>query len=125
MNLFFVHGSGQHARLVTPELTGTLLPGVVRDSVLTLAREMCMPIEQRPVLFEDWRSGIVDGTITETFACGTAAVVTAVGTVRSAAGEWTIGDQTEGPVTRRLREALLDVQHGSAADPHNWMYSVC
>ena len=64
------------------------------------------------------------GEITEVFACGTAAVVTPVGEVKHAGGSFTVGDGEPGPVTMRLREALLDIQHGTAPDPHGWMRRV-
>jgi branched-chain amino acid aminotransferase len=59
------------------------------------------------------------------FACGTAAVITPVGTVRSAAGSWTIGDGEPGPVTMRLREQLLGMQFGQLPDPYGWVHKVC
>ena len=68
-----------------------------------------------------WRAGNASGEITEVFACGTAAVITPVGAVKSAAGEWTVGDGAAGPITMQLRSAMLDLQHGSAPDPHGWM----
>ena len=58
------------------------------------------------------------------FACGTAAVVTPVGSVKSADGEWTVGDGQPGPVTMRLRHALLDIQTGRTDDPFNWIHRI-
>jgi branched-chain amino acid aminotransferase len=125
MNLFFVQGAGDNARLITPMLSGALLAGVVRDSVLTLAQDMGLPTEERLVSLRGWRDGAVNGSITETFACGTAAVVTPVGEVRTANGAWTVADGKEGPLTRRLRQALLDLHHGRVADRHGWMRQIC
>ena len=65
------------------------------------------------------------GELTEVFACGTAAVITPVGTVRSANGEWTVGDGNPGPVTMRLREELVGIQYGHRPDPHGWVYKIC
>jgi branched-chain amino acid aminotransferase len=125
MNLFFVRGSGPGAEVVTPTLTGTMLPGVTRDSLLVLARRLgYSPAEQR-ICIDQWREECAAGRITEVFACGTAAVVTPVGRVRDTAGDWTIGDGNAGPVTLRLRSHLLDLQHGLAADPDGWMHPVC
>ena len=76
MNLFFVLGSGDDAELVTPELTGTLLPGITRDSLIAMAREMGHTVTERLFSVDEWRDGVADGTVTETFACGTAAVIT-------------------------------------------------
>ncbi|MGY1694927.1 MULTISPECIES: branched-chain amino acid aminotransferase [unclassified Geodermatophilus] len=124
MNLFFVLGSGDDAELVTPELTGTLLPGITRDSLITLARERGMRVTERRFSVDEWRAGVADGSVTETFACGTAAVITPVGEVRARTGDFTVGDGTPGPVTMSLREHLLDIQHGRVPDTHGWLHRV-
>jgi branched-chain amino acid aminotransferase len=124
MNLAFVFGSGEHARLVTPALTGTLLPGITRDSLLRLAADLGYGAEERRVSVEEWRKGNADGSITEVFACGTAAVITPVGEVKSKSGGWTIAGGQAGPVSMRLRSALVDIQRGSAPDPHGWRHPV-
>jgi branched-chain amino acid aminotransferase len=121
MNLYFVHGTGADARLVTPELTGSLLPGVTRDSLLTVAKDLGYGAEEGRINVDDWREGNASGEISEVFACGTAAVITPVGSVKSATGEWTVGDGGSGPITMQLRQALLDVQTGRTADVHGWM----
>jgi branched-chain amino acid aminotransferase len=122
MNLYFVYGSGSSARIVTPSLTGTLLPGVTRDSLLTLAGDLGYGADEGKISTDEWREGCASGAITEVFACGTAAVITPVGAVDSAHGGWTIGDGTPGPVSMRLREHLLGIQTGREADPHGWMH---
>jgi branched-chain amino acid aminotransferase len=124
MNLFFVLGSGRGAELVTPELTGTLLPGITRDSLITLARERGHTVTERKFSVDEWRQGVADGSITETFACGTAAVITPVGEVKARTGDFTVGDGTPGPLAMSLREALLDIQHGRVADTHGWLHRV-
>jgi branched-chain amino acid aminotransferase len=124
MNLYFVYGTGGDARIVTPALTGTLLPGVTRDSLLTVATDLGLSAEEGRLDVEAWRTGNADGSITEVFACGTAAVITPVGQVRSADGGWPVGDGSPGPVTLRLREHLLDLQHGRLPDPHGWMHTL-
>jgi branched-chain amino acid aminotransferase len=124
MNLCFVLGAGADAQIVTPELTGTLLPGITRDSLLTLARDMGYGVSERRVSVEEWRKGVADGSITETFACGTAAVITPVGEVKARTGDFVIGDGSPGPISMRLREALLDIQHGRTADAHGWLHRV-
>ncbi len=128
MNLYLVYRDG---RLVTPELTGTILEGVTRDSVLTLAREHGLTVEERRVAIDEWRDGVASGEISEVFACGTAAVITPVGRLvwdggeavtPVAAGAAGDGDGDEiGPVAGRIRAALLDVQYGRAEDTHGWM----
>lgn len=123
MNLFFVYGKGKDARVVTPRLTGTLLPGVTRDSLLTLAAELGYRVEEVKITVDEWREGCASGEITESFACGTAAVITPVGSVDSKnSGTWTIGDGQPGEITMKLREALVNIQTGRAEDTHNWMH---
>ncbi|MGH3796328.1 MAG: branched-chain amino acid aminotransferase [Pseudonocardiaceae bacterium] len=120
-NLYFVFGEGRQARLVTPELTGTLLPGITRDSLLTLARDHGMGVEERRISTEEWEKGAQTGDISEVFACGTAAVITPVGRVAYSGGEFTIGSGATGPVTGQLRAALTVIQRGVGPDSHGWM----
>ncbi|MCG7527021.1 branched-chain amino acid aminotransferase [Streptomyces sp. OfavH-34-F] len=120
MNLYFVYGD----RIVTPSLTGSLLAGITRDSLLKLAGDLGYTAEEDRVSLDQWRDDTAAGTLTEVFACGTAAVITPVGTVKCAGGEWTQGDGTPGPVTLKLRERLLDIQRGTAEDTHGWMHSL-
>ena len=122
MNLFFVFGREKPARLMTPALTGTLLPGITRDSLLVLGRKRGFAVEEGRLSVDEWRAGCEDGTLTEVFACGTAAVITPVGAVRSARGSWTVGDGGPGTVSMGLRQALVDIQRGAAPDVHGWMY---
>jgi branched-chain amino acid aminotransferase len=124
MNLYFVYGSGADARIVTPKLTGTLLPGITRDSLLTVAGDLGYRSEEAQISIDDWRLGNESGELTEVFACGTAAVITPVGEVKSAAHAWRVGTGEPGPVTMRLRQALLDIQTGKAPDFHGWMHKL-
>ncbi len=121
MNLFFVFGSGGSARLVTPELSGSLLPGITRDSLLQLAGDAGFAVEERKIDVEEWRKGVASGEITEVFACGTAAVITPVAHVKYDDGEFTIGDGSPGEVTMALRDTLTAIQRGLFADTHGWM----
>ena len=121
MNLFFVFGEGPHARLLTPELSGSLLPGITRESLLTLAADLGYDVGEGRISREEWRLGCESGEISEVFACGTAAVITPVGSVRSREHSWEIGDGQPGPVAMRLRQRLLDIQTGRAPDPHGWV----
>jgi len=121
MNLFFVFGSGDDARVVTPELTGSLLPGVTRKSLLELTSSLGHRVEERRISTDEWESAAASGELTEVFACGTAAVITPVGHVKHASGEFTIADGEPGALTMKLREHLTGIQNGTAPDPHNWM----
>ena len=121
MNIFFVFGSGGSARLVTPELSGSLLPGITRDSLLQLAIDAGFSVEERKVDIEEWQKKAAAGEITEVFACGTAAVITPVSRVRYGDGEFTIADGEPGEVTMALRDTLTGIQRGTFADTHGWM----
>ena len=123
-NLFFVYGSGADARLLTPELSGSLLPGITRDSLLRAAGVLGIPAEEGRITVEQWREQAASGEITEVFGCGTAAVVTPLGSVKSKTDEFSIGDGTPGPVTLRLREHLQGVQRGLVEDKHGWLYRI-
>ncbi|MEV7340194.1 branched-chain amino acid aminotransferase [Streptomyces sp. NPDC093544] len=118
MNLYFVYGD----RIVTPELTGSLLAGVTRDSLLTVARDLGHESEEGRISIEQWQRDSENGTLTEVFACGTAAVITPVGTVKRTGVEWQQSGGEPGPVTLKLREALLDIQRGVSEDAHGWMH---
>lgn len=121
MNLFFVFADG---RIATPSLSGTILRGVTRDSLITLARDAGYTVEERKVGIEEWQQGVADGTITEVFACGTAAVVTPVGELRWSGGTVSTGATGLDGVTAQLRTALMDIQYGRAEDPYGWRVPV-
>jgi branched-chain amino acid aminotransferase len=118
MNLYFVLADG---RLVTPELTGTILEGVTRSSILALAKEQGLDVEERRVSIDEWRDGVAGGSISEIFACGTAAVVTPIGQLVWDGGAVGAPEQPVGAVTQQIRQTLVDVQYGRAEDTHGWM----
>ena len=120
MNIFFVYQEKGETVVVTPELTGTLLPGITRDSLL----QQGFRAEERKITVDEWRSAIQEGRMTEAFACGTAAVITPVGHVKSRKGDWTIHNGETGPVAASLRETLLNLQHGLSKDSHGWMKKI-
>ena len=120
MNLFFVTQDG---RIVTPELTGTILEGITRGSILELAKEPGLEPEERRIPIEEWKEGAASGEIVEVFACGTAAVVTPVGELRWDGG---VGRPPRARAARtatpsRSAPALLDIQYGRAEDTHGWL----
>lgn len=119
MNLFFVMDDGS---LVTPQLSGSILEGVTRRSILDLAVDLGHRVSERRVSIDEWREGASSGAVREVFACGTAAVVTPVGRLVASDGEVTIGDGQTGEVTSAVRQALLDVQQGRTEDTHGWMH---
>ncbi len=118
MNVMVVHADGS---VVTPPVSGTILEGVTRSSILTLLREAGHDVAERPVLLDELRRGLADGSVTEVFACGTAAVITPIGRLASDDFDLVVGDGAAGPVTTRVRAQLTDVQYGRAADTHGWM----
>ena len=120
-NLFFVESTAQGTRLRTPPLSGTLLAGITRDSILRLATTLGYPVAEEPLTLDEWEQGCRDGRITETFASGTARAIAPVGHVVSAQREWQVGDGTAGPVTSRLLDALIDLQYGQTPDEFGWM----
>jgi branched-chain amino acid aminotransferase len=124
MNLFFVRGAGSQARLLTPALTGTLLPGITRDSLLKLAPDLGIDVEEGRISTDEWQAGNASGEISEVFACGTAAVITPVGRVKGPGREWEVGSGEPGPVTVRLREELVGIQYGSRPDSYGWIHKI-
>lgn len=120
MNLYFIKGSGKDATIMTPKLTGTLLAGITRDSILTLAHDLGFKTQETMISLDDWRDGVKSGEITEIFACGTAAVVSAVGAAKSIHGTWQTSDGLPGPITNQIRQTLLGIQHGTIEDKHGW-----
>jgi branched-chain amino acid aminotransferase len=120
MNLYFVQDDGT---IATPETSGTILEGITRSSIVELCGKLGHRVEERPVTIDEWREGVASGRITEVFACGTAAVVTPVGTLKWRGGQ--VGDgETTGPVTQQVRSALVDIQYGRAEDTFGWMHRV-
>ena len=118
MNIFFVFDDGS---LQTPPLSGTILPGVTRDSLMTLARDMGVRVREQPYAIDQWQADAASGRLTEAFACGTAAVVAPISRARGPERDITVGDGEPGTLTRKLREALVGLQRGTAPDPHGWM----
>ncbi len=118
MNVFFVFNDGS---LQTPPLSGTILPGITRDSLMTLARAEGLTVREEPYAIDQWRNDAKSGRLTEAFACGTAAVVTPIGSVKSPDGEFKIGAGGPGQTTLRIKQKLVDIQRGVGADPYGWV----
>ena len=118
MNLYFVFDDGT---LLTPSLTGTILPGITRDSLLALARDEGLTVREDRYSLDQWRADAASGRLVECFTCGTAAVVTPVGKVAGDDGEFTIGSGGPGQLTGKLKDRLVAIQRGTAPDPHGWV----
>lgn len=121
MNLYFVFADGT---LLTPELTGTILPGITRDSLLALARDEGLSVREGRYSLDQWREDAGSGKLLEVFACGTAAVVTPVARVASPQGEFVIGSGGPGQLTGKLKDRLVAIQRGESPDPHGWMMRI-
>jgi branched-chain amino acid aminotransferase len=118
MNLFFAFDDGS---VITPPLSGTILPGVTRDSLIQLLRDEGLTIREERYSIDQWRADATSGKLIETLACGTAAVVTPVGKVAGPDGEFIIGSGGPGQLAGKLRERLVGIQRGLVADPHGWV----
>ena len=118
MNVFLVLKDGT---LVTPELTGSILEGVTRMSIIQLARDRGHKVQERKISFDEWRDGITPGAVTEAFAGGTAAVVTPIAALKCRG--FVAGDENApaGKLTMSLRQELTDIQSGRLPDRHGWM----
>jgi branched-chain amino acid aminotransferase len=120
MNAFIV----RDGELVTPPLTDTILEGITRASLIELARSFGITVREEAIAADDWVADANAGRVTEAFACGTAAVIAPIGRLTTGTGTATMGDGTPGPMTLRLREALVAIQEGRAEDTFGWMSPV-
>jgi branched-chain amino acid aminotransferase len=120
MNVFFVFDDGS---LSTPPL-GTILPGITRDSIITLAKDSGTRVREEPYTIDQWRTDAASGKLKEAFACGTAAVISPIGKVCSVSGDFLISGGGAGTVAMGLRKKLIDIQYGRVPDPHNWIRKV-
>lgn len=119
MNVFVVDAEGS---VRTPWLSGTILEGVTRSSVIQLLRDEGRTVTETQVPLADLLDDIRSGRVAELFACGTAAVVTPIGRLAGRDFDLTLGAGEPGPVTSGLYHHLTDIQYGRAADPYGWLY---
>ncbi|MFP4040831.1 MAG: branched-chain amino acid aminotransferase [Desulfosudaceae bacterium] len=120
MNIFFIIGD----ELVTPALNGSILPGVTRDSVIELARSWGRQVTERQISIDEIVAAHEQGTLREVFGSGTAAVISPVGVIKHGDRVMTIGDGQAGEFSRRMFEALTDIQYGRAEAPAGWIEPV-
>jgi branched-chain amino acid aminotransferase len=121
MNVFFLRGD----TLITPPLTGTLLAGITRDSILKLAPTLRIQVREERIGWDELLAQVKSGQVTEAFACGTAAVITGIESfVLENGDEAQVGNGQCGPVTHRLFDALRSIQYGLSKDPFGWMVPV-
>lgn len=117
MNVAFVYGG---CRIRTPQLSGSILPGITRDSLLRLAPDLGFEVEQGRLDLAEIIADVRSGRITEAFCMGTAAVVVPIGRIGYHGADVSVGDGGNTPVARQLYKTLTDIQYGRAADPYGW-----
>jgi len=121
MNICFVY---EGKRIVTPPLTGSILPGITRKSVLELGADLGYEVAEEPVDVHEMLVGIESGKVTEVFGCGTAAVIAPVGKFGFQDKEYVINDFEVGPISRHLYEELTGIQYGRIPDRFGWTYTI-
>jgi len=120
MNIFFVIDG----KIVTPQLTGSILPGITRMSVLELGKFWGLEVEERKISINEVLRGIEDGSVSEVFGSGTAAVITPVGILSYKGEEFNIGNGQTGEIARRFYDHLTGIQYGKEEDPFNWVEAI-
>lgn len=121
MNICFVYGDNH---IVTPPLTGSILPGVTRDSVIHLGRDLGYEVSEELIDVNDMLADIESGKISEVFGCGTAAVIAPVGKFGYQDQEHVINHEEVGPVAKKLYQELTDLQYGRIPDRFGWIYTI-
>jgi len=120
MNIFFVYGN----KLVTSPLTGTILPGITRDSLLILGKDLGYEVEERMIDINELMADIKSGKCTESFACGTAAVIAPIGKFGYKGEDVTVNDNQVGTVTRHLYDELTGIHFGRIPDRFGWTLKI-
>ena len=121
MNIGFVY---EGRRVVTPALSGAILPGITRDSILKLAPDLGYPTSEERMDINTVMASIASGEITEVFGIGTAAVIAPVGKLGFNGKEYLVNNNQPGPVAQHLYKALTDIQYGRVPDPYGWTYKI-
>ena len=120
MNIFFVIDG----EVITPQLSGSILPGITRDSILQLARHWNLPVSERRVTIDEILAAHTDGRLTEIFGSGTAAVISPVGELAYGDRVITIGDGGVGPRAQKFFDAIKAIQYGESDDPMGWIETI-
>lgn len=120
MNIFFVYDN----KLATPNLNGSILPGITRKSILEVAEDLGYETEEKPIHIDEVFGDIKTGKITEVFICGTAAVISPVGLLHYKGKECIINNKETGLVTKHLYNQIVGIQYGQKEDKYGWLYEI-
>ena len=120
MNIFFVIND----EIVTPQLTGSILPGITRMSVLELGKHWGLKVSERRISIDEVFSGLKDGSVSEVFGAGTAAVISPVGVLSYKGEEYQVANGETGPLSTRFFEQLTGIQYGKETDSFGWVESI-
>ena len=121
MNVLFKIGG----KIVTPELNGSILPGITRKSCLQLLRDKGYTVEERKISVDELIGAAKDGTLEEAFGSGTAAVVSPIGDLSYKGQDYIISGGKIGPVAQDLYDTLTGIQWGRIEDPYGWSQVIC
>ena len=117
--MFLINGT-----VVTPALTGSILPGITRKSCIELLREMGYTVEERLLSVEELSQALKDGSLQEAWGCGTAAVISPIGELRMGQAHYQVADGGVGKLSQKLYDTLTSIQWGTAPDTHQWTCKV-
>ena len=120
MNIFFIIND----ELITPELNGSILPGITRNSVIQLAQHWGMKVTERKISIDEVFEAHDSGRLTEIFGSGTAAVISPVGELKYEDQVVTVGDGRVGPLANKFFQAIQDIQYGAIDGPRGWVEAV-
>lgn len=121
MNLMFTIGE----KLLTPSLGDTILAGITRDSVLTLARDWGVVVEERRIEVKEVIEALQKGTLAEAFGTGTAATIAHISEIGYEGIDYKLPILTDKSFSKRVSKELDNIRRGRVEDPHNWVYKVC
>ena len=110
--------------VATPPLTGSILPGVTRDSVLTLVKDYSLNPTERMISIDEIIEGLSSGKVKEIFGCGTAAIIAPVGSLWYKDAPYEVSKGQTGELTQRLFDDLIGIQSGEQEDPHGWVVPI-
>ncbi len=111
-------------KLITPVAGDTILDGVTRDTVITLAREWGMPVEERKISVAEIMEGAKNGKLTDAFGAGTAATIASVGSISNGEEEYSLIDPKQREFSQKVLKTMNDIKYGKAPDTHGWNYMV-